>query len=231
MEDSKKTAIITGCNRGLGLGIASSLWETGNYKIIGLNTTPAKINWFDYKECLTDVSNSMDVEMSYVPEHLDLLVLNAGIRRFSPVENMTNKDWESSVATNLSGVFYVAKKYIPKIKESKGDIIIVGSHSEKYTFEDGAAYCSTKGALRMFAECLMRELRYNDVRVSYLSLGSIKNRDHGIEENWKLTPEEVGKAVVSIVELPKKVMIPYIDIRPTKPLKDEKPGIEKLQYV
>lgn len=229
--ENKKTAIVTGCNRGLGLGIASSLWETGDYRIIGLNRTPAKINWFDYKECLTDVSNSLDVELSYMPEKLDLLVLNAGIRRFSPVENMTNEDWESSVSTNLSGAFYVAKKYIPKIKESKGDIIIVGSHSEKYTFEDGAAYCSTKGALRMFAECLMRELRYDDVRVSYLSLGSIKNRDHGIEENWKLTPEEVGKAVVSIVELPKKVMIPYIDIRPTKPLKDEKPGIEKLQYV
>lgn len=229
--ENKKTALVTGCNRGLGLGIATSLWATGNYKIIGLNRTPAQIKWFDYKECLTDVSNSLDVELSYTPEQLDLLVLNAGIRRFSPVENMTNEDWESSVATNLNGVFYVAKKYIPKIKESKGDIIIVGSHSEKYTFENGAAYCSTKGALRMFAECLMQELRYDDVRVSYLSLGSIKNRDHGIEESWKLTPEEVGKAVVNIVELPKKVLIPYIDIRPAKPLKDEKPGIEKLQYV
>lgn len=44
-------------------------------------------------------------------------------------------------------------------------------------------------------------------------------------------PEEVGKAIVSIINLPKKVYIPYLDIRPLKPLKEEKKGIEKLQYV
>lgn len=47
----------------------------------------------------------------------------------------------------------------------------------------------------------------------------------------KLTPEDVGKAVFQIISLPKNIMLPYVDIRPAKPLKDERPGIEKLQYV
>ena len=61
--------------------------------------------------------------------------------------------------------------------------------------------------------------------------GSIKNRDHGIYEEWKLMPEEVGMAILNIIKLPKKVYIPYLDIRPLKPLKDDREGIEKLQYV
>lgn len=61
--------------------------------------------------------------------------------------------------------------------------------------------------------------------------GSIKNRDHGIYEEWKLMPEEVGMAIANIINLPKKVYIPYLDIRPLKPLKEEKKGIERLQYV
>ena len=81
------------------------------------------------------------------------------------------------------------------------------------------------------AECLGEELRYENVRVSYLSLGSIKNRDHNIYEEWKLMPEEVGMIILNIINLPKKILIPYLDIRPLQPLKDEKKGIEKLQYV
>ena len=162
---------------------------------------------------------------------VDLLVLNAGIRRFSEIKDMNIQDWNDSVNTNLNGVFYVAKQLIPKVIEAKGDILIIGSHSEKYTFEMGGAYCSTKGALKEFAEVLMQEVRYHDVRVSYLSLGSIKNRDHGIEEEWKLKPIEVGETILKIHELPKNIMIPYLDIRPIKPLKMDLPGIEKLQYM
>jgi len=148
-----------------------------------------------------------------------------------PIENMKKEDWESSVNTNLNGAFYVLNNFTENVKRAKGDIVVVGSHSEKYTFEEGSAYCSTKLALRGMAECLREELRYDDIRVMYLSLGSIKNRDHNIDEEWKLMPEEIGEAIESLIELPKKVYMPYIDMRPLKPLKDEKKGIEKLQYV
>lgn len=234
-----KTAVITGCNRGLGSGIRDILLEN-NFKVYGLNRredfeitdkTPSCID-DNYETICVDVSDKDEVKNKclYIPDSIDLLVLNAGIRRFEEIEQMKESDWEDSVNTNLNGVFYVTKQLIPKVIRAKGDAIIIGSHSEKYTFETGAAYCSTKGALKEFSEVLMQEVRYKDVRVSYLSLGSIKNRDHGIEEEWKLKPIEVGEAVYQLHSLPKNVMIPYLDVRPIKPLKDEKPGIEKLQY-
>lgn len=235
-----KTAVITGCNRGLGSGIRDILLKNG-FKVYGINRredyeitndTPSCINE-NYETVCVDVSNGSEVKdkCMLLPEHIDLLILNAGIRRFSEIENMEDKDWEESVGTNLNGVFYVTKHLIQNVIKAKGDVIIIGSHSEKYTFETGAAYCSTKGALKEFSEVLMQEVRYKNVRVSYLSLGSIKNRDHGIDEEWKLKPIEVGEAVYQLHSLPKNVMIPYLDVRPIKPLKDEKPGIEKLQYM
>lgn len=230
-----KRAVITGCNRGLGEGIAKALLDE-NWEVIGINRTSStrfkdnKI--YTYQEVLCDVSDKkqVDEKLSDIRD-IDLLVLNAGIRRFNSVENMEVKDWEDSVNTNLNGVFYVTHKLIKQVRKVKGDVVVIGSHSEKYTFENGSAYCSTKGALREFSECLMQEVRYDNVRVIYMSLGSIKNRDHGGDENWKLRPEDVGETVLYIVSLPKKVLIPYIDVRPLKPLKDTRPGIEKLQYV
>lgn len=227
-----KTALITGCNRGLGAGIRDILLKEG-YKVIGLNRTVSNVKIENYTEIECDISKFVNVATikEKVNNKIDLLVINAGIRRFQKIENMQIDDWEKSVNTNLNGAFYVLNIFIENVKKAQGDIIIVGSHSEKYTFEEGGAYCSTKLALRGLTECLREELRYEDIRVSYLSLGSIKNRDHGIYEEWKLMPEEVGITILNIIKLPKKVYIPYLDIRPLKPLKEDKKGIERLQYV
>lgn len=229
---NNKTALITGCNRGLGEGIRNILLKQG-YTVIGLNRTLSNQKLENYIEVKCDISNSENIEKTKekINKKIDLLIINAGIRRFEKIENMKKQDWEDSVNINLNGAFYTLKSFIENVKNAKGDIIIIGSHSEKYTFEEGGAYCSTKLALRGLAECLREELRYEDVRVSYLSLGSIKNRDHNIYEEWKLMPEEVGMTILNIINLPKKILISYLDIRPLQPLKDEKKGIEKLQYV
>lgn len=229
---NNKTALITGCNRGLGEGIRNILLKQG-YTVIGLNRTLSNQKLKNYIEVKCDISNSENIEKAKekINKKIDLLIINAGIRRFEKIENMKKQDWEDSVNINLNGAFYTLKSFIENVKNAKGDIIIIGSHSEKYTFEEGGAYCSTKLALRGLAECLREELRYEDVRVSYLSLGSIKNRDHNIYEEWKLMPEEVGMTILNIINLPKKILISYLDIRPLQPLKDEKKGIEKLQYV
>ncbi len=227
-----KTAVVTGCNRGLGEGIKNKLLEEG-YRVYGLNKTVTNIHEDNYMEISCDVRNYDDVvkAVSKIDGNIDLLVVNAAIRVFESVSDFDVSKWNKAVDTNLNGAFYVVKECTSKVKMVKGDIVFVGSHSSKYTFAKGSSYCSTKGAIRNLAACLQEELRFSDVRVIYLSLGSIKNRDHHIPEEWKLFPNEVAEAMYSIITLPKKIYIPYVDIRPLKPLQDTKEGIEKLQYV
>lgn len=227
-----KTALITGCNRGVGAGIREVLLKEG-YQVIGLNRTITDEKIKNYVQIECDISKSENIIAikDKVDCNIDLLVINAGIRRFETLENFKISDWDDSVNINLNGAFYVLNTFMQNVKNAKGDIVIIGSHSEKYTFGEGSAYCSTKLALRGMAECLREEVRYDDIRVSYLSIGSIKNRDHGIYEEWKLIPEEIGNVVISLIKMPKKVYIPYLDLRPLKPLKDNMKGIERLQYV
>lgn len=229
-----KNAIITGCNRGAGEGIKDILIENGNFHVTGLNRTTLKEikNPLHYNEISVDLNQPIENSiLNNLPEKIDLLVLNAGVRKFGNVGDLSLSDWNQSVNVNLTSLFNIISILKNRIIESKGDIVIVGSHSEKYSFEGGAAYCSTKLAIKGLANCLIDELRYYDVRVSYLSIGSIKNRDHGYDESWKLEPTDIGKTILSIVELPKKVLIPYMDLRPIKPLKDTLSGMERLQYV
>ena len=82
-----KTALITGCNRGLGEGIRNVLLKEG-YKVIGLNRTVSNCNIENYLEIKCDISSSENVEeiKNQVDEKVDLLVINAGIRRFNKIE-------------------------------------------------------------------------------------------------------------------------------------------------
>jgi 3-oxoacyl-[acyl-carrier protein] reductase len=235
MMEESKVAIVSGCNRGIGAGIRDSLLAQG-YVVYGLNRTIVKINEENYFEINCDMSDQKSIikaTKSVLKKHkqIDVLVNNAAIRRFGSVDTLSMNDWDDSVNTNLSGVFYLTKSLMPSLIAAKGYCIMVGSHSEKYTFSEGSAYCSTKAAMRAFSECLLEEVRHYGVKVSYLSIGAVKNRNHGYDESWKLTPKDVGEFIASLIKMNKRALASYIDLRPSQPLTEAKKGIEKLQYM
>jgi NADP-dependent 3-hydroxy acid dehydrogenase YdfG len=234
-NQKQKYAIITGCNRGIGQGILNSLL-TENYFVFALNRTKSKITNKNYQEIICDVSNSKEIKQAVKQilkqtTKINLLVPNAAIRRFNNIGSFKEEDWNQSIDTNLNSVFHLTNQLIKSIIEAKGSIIIVGSHSEKYPFATGSAYCSTKAALKSFCDCLLEEVRDQGVKVTYLSIGAVKNRDHGYDETWKLTPQDIGNFIVSLTKMNPRALASYIDLRPAKPLRETKQGIEKLQYL
>lgn len=226
------SAVITGCGRGVGEGIAAVLHEAG-FQVIGWNRTPAARPQAAFTEVACDARSPDDVARAAhgLPGDVTAVVANAGVRRFGEIGALGLQDWKDSVDTNLSGVFYLARETLPLLRKNRGYFVVVGSHAEKYPFEQGSAYCATKLALRGFLDCLIAETRYHGVRATYLSLGSVKNREHGGDEGWKLTPRDVGQVILALLRLPDNVLVPYLDARPLMPLRDEKSGIERLQYV
>jgi NAD(P)-dependent dehydrogenase (short-subunit alcohol dehydrogenase family) len=223
--------VITGCNRGIGAGIARVLLRDG-HRVIGFNRTPAEPA-AGLLDVPCDAGSAADVARAaaQLPDELTAVVANAGIRRFGAVERLASEDWQASVRINLDGVFYLARATLPRLRRGRGSFIVVGSHAEKYPFEGGAAYCSSKLALRGLVDCLIAEERRQGVRATYLSLGAVRNRDHGFDESWKLTPDEVGEVVLALLRLPEKVLVPYLDARPLAPPDEGTSGIARLQGV
>ena len=81
----------------------------------------------------------------------------------------------------------------------------IGSLAGKNAFPQGAAYNASKFALIGFSEALMQEVRYDNIRVSYIMPGSVKTSFTGItservaDETWKLLPEDIAQVVIDLL--------------------------------
>ncbi|QFQ28773.1 SDR family NAD(P)-dependent oxidoreductase [Bacillus thuringiensis] len=227
-----KVVVITGTNRGLGYGIAKSFADKG-YKVIGLNRTLCKESWLEEIQCDITKRNEIEKAINQIIKRfgqIDIIVNNAGIRRFDNITKMTEQDWQDSITTNLSAPLWLIQYTAKWLKQTNGLIVFVGSHASEYYFEQGVAYSSTKSALRAMAETAIQDLRHEGIRVSYLSLGAIANRPMENDE-WKMLPSDIGQLVVGLAELPLRVVPAFVEVRPLNPNKSPILGLERLQYI
>ncbi len=132
---------------------------------------------------------------------------NAGVGHFAPVADMSAGDWQNVIDTNLSGVFYCSAAALPHLKRRGGGWIInISSLAGKNPFKGGAAYCASKAGLNAFSEALMQEVRYDNIRVSYIMPGSVATEFGGPggmgAADWKIAPEDVADLVLELVTFP-----------------------------
>lgn len=153
---------------------------------------------------------------------LDVLVNNAGIGRFANVADMSDEEWHQVVETNLSGVFYCCRAAIPEMRRRGGGFIInISSLAGKNSFVGAAAYCASKAGLDAFSEALMQEVRYDNIRVSYVMPGSVStgfgDRGVGGEADWKLSPDDVAQVVADLLSHNPRSLPSRVEIRPSRP--------------
>ena len=122
---------------------------------------------------------------------LDILVNNAGVGIFADVADMTPAQWSEVIDTNLTGVFNACHAALPHLRRRGGGFIInISSLAGKNPFADGAAYCASKAGLNAFSEALMQEVRYDNIRVSYVMPGSVatgfSSGDEAKGADWKI---------------------------------------------
>ena len=103
-----------------------------------------------------------------------MLVNNAGVGVGAPIADLSYDEWNRIIDTNLTGVFHCCQAAIPHLRARGGGWIInISSLASKNPFVGGAAYCASKAGLNAFSEALMQELRYDNIRVSYVLPGSV----------------------------------------------------------
>jgi NAD(P)-dependent dehydrogenase (short-subunit alcohol dehydrogenase family) len=155
---------------------------------------------------------------------VDVLVNNAGIGRFVNVAEMSVEAWQEVIDTNLNGVFYCCRAAIPEMKRRGGGYIVnISSLAGKNAFVGASAYCASKAALNAFSEALMQEVRYDNIRVSYVMPGSVStgfgDSAVGGQAEWKLSPDDVAEVVVDLVTLNSRALASRVELRPSRPRK------------
>lgn len=141
-------------------------------------------------------------------EHLDILVNNAGIGKYAPVEDLPEASFREQFDTNVVAPFLFTQAAVPQMKRQKsGQIVNIGSVVGYVGTARGTAYAATKWALRGMNECWREELYPHGIKVAYMAPGFVISEFNGRKEDpgtpeaeWALTPDDVARAVESIVD-------------------------------
>ena len=154
---------------------------------------------------------------------LEILINNAGVGIFAPVEQLTVAQWQTTIRTNLDGVFYCCHYALPLLLKSNGFIINISSLAGKNAFPGGAAYNASKFALTGFSEALMQEVRQQGVQVAYLMPGSVdtgfsrKSRKSQRDNSWKISVDDVAQVVIETLSRSSTCLTSRVELRPPRP--------------
>ncbi len=233
-----KVALVTGGSRGIGLAIARALVADGaQVSITGrgaahlsaarpkieaagpgsVETLQADVRRYD------EVKGAIDATVARFGG-LDFLINNAGVGIFTDVATMTPAQWSEVIDTNLTGVFNACQAALPHLRQRGGGFIInISSLAGKNPFKGAAAYCASKAALNAFSEVLMQEVRYDNIRVSYVMPGSVATGFSGSDEtkgaDWKSAPEDIADVVVDLLKSNARSLPSRVEVRPSRPPK------------
>lgn len=234
MQDLKgKVAYITGGSKGIGYAVAEKLIAAGMKVAVSgrtLKTVETAAQYLgDSDKVLalaSDVTKLSD-EREAVEKiidtwgQLDVVLANAGVGHFAPIDEMSDKQWHQMIDTNLSGVFHTLKASVEALKKSKGYYITLASLAGTNFFASGAGYNATKFGVVGFTQAAMLDLRKYDVKVSTIMPGSVathfNDNEPSEKDAWKIQPEDIGALVLDLLKMHPRTLPSKIEVRPTRP--------------
>ncbi len=227
----QKTVLITGASRGIGRASAAAFAKAG-YNLI-LNCIHNKELLTTYVKELSDtygifcISFTGDISDYKICEEMfakakeafggvDVLINNAGISYVGLLSEMTFKEWNHVIGTNLTSVFNCSKLAIPyMVSKKEGKIINVSSVWGCSGASCEAAYSASKGGINALTQALAKELAPSNIQVNAVACGAIAtemNNHLSKEELQSLadeipagrmgTPKEVADYLLQLAEAP-----------------------------
>lgn len=238
-SSNAKVALVTGASLGIGYSTAAFLLKEG-FNVVICSRRESELNRAvaELKEIggdriagqICDVRKYEEVSNLFkfteeTFDGLDVLVNNAGVGLLASVEKMTVEEWHTVIETNLNSLFYCSHEAIPRMRKRGGGYIFnIGSLAGKNPHPNASAYNASKFGLIGFSEAMMQEVRYDNIRVSYILPGSVRTSFKGSNPDdptteWKLAPEDVAQVVIDLLHHNPRSLPSAVDIRPSKPKK------------
>jgi 3-oxoacyl-[acyl-carrier protein] reductase len=229
-----QVAVVTGAGRGIGAAIARKLAKLGATTVLCGRTqstldatAQAIVNLGGKTEviaCDVTIMHQLEYAAARVDstfKRLDILVNNAGVGGFNdPLHNLLPEDWDKILNTNLRGVYYAIRAFVPMmIRAYSGHIINISSLAGKNALPNGAAYAASKWGLNGMTYSIAEELRQYNIRASVVCPGSVETElspHAGKDPKKMLQPEDVAHAVAALVTQSPQSFMSEILLRPTQ---------------
>ncbi len=175
-----KHAIVTGAGGDIGACITELAVSRG-YRVVAVDVRPNQIDALAYRldgvvPIVADITDPDSVKKAFdvFDSPLDLLVNNAGLVRFGPLESLAVKDFQDVVNVNLVGSFIVAREAAVRMKATGGGAIVnVTSMGGIHPAPGGGAYGASKAGLAQMTELMSVEWGPYGIRVNAVAPGFI----------------------------------------------------------
>jgi len=176
-----KTILVTGATAGFGEAAARK-FVVGGWRAIGTGRRGDRLK--KLQDELGDAFLPLEIDMRDREAveslarldppwgEIDLLLNNAGLA--PPTDALEDADWErlqTVIETNITGLVALTRAVLPKLIESKGQIINLSSVAATYPYKGGAVYGGTKAFVRQFSLDLRCDLQGTGVRVTSVEPG------------------------------------------------------------
>jgi NAD(P)-dependent dehydrogenase (short-subunit alcohol dehydrogenase family) len=182
MKLKGKVAVITGGNSGIGLATAKEFVEQGAKVVISGRdqktlTEVAQELGPEALAVRADVGRLADIDKLFAAVRakfgrIDVLFVNAGIGKFSPLEEVTEELYDSILQVNLKGAFFTIQKALPLLADG-ASIVLNTSINAHIGMPNSSVYAASKAALLSLARTLSAELVGRNIRVNAISPGPV----------------------------------------------------------
>lgn len=210
-----KVAIVTGGGSGIGAAVVEALAGAGVTCHAISRRGPVKLDVSD-QQAVQGFVDSLD--------RLDILVCGAADQvQGRRLEQITPAIWDHLIAVNLSGAFYFINAGLAKLREARGDVVLIGSVSGSWPDVSGPAYQASKAGLIALSRAAGFEEHRNGVRFSVINPGLVDTplmlkRPVPVPAETTaamLRPEDVAEVCLMMLALPRRAHIPELTILPT----------------
>jgi 3-oxoacyl-[acyl-carrier protein] reductase len=184
---ANKVAVVTGASKGIGAGIAKALAAEGAAVVVnyasskeGAEKVVAEIKAKGGKAVAVqgDVAKAADVKKIFAETKkafgkVDVLVNNAGVYQFAPLENVTEQEFNRQFGTNVLGLILATREAAKHFDGTGGSVINIGSVVSRLTPPMSVVYSATKGAVDAVTAVLAKELGPRKIRVNSINPGLV----------------------------------------------------------
>jgi 3-oxoacyl-[acyl-carrier protein] reductase len=187
-ELTGKVAIVTGASKGIGAGIAKALAAAGASVVV--NYASSKEDADRVVSAIAnkggkavavkaDVSKAADVRRLFEETQsafgaLDVLVNNAGVYRFAPIEEVTEDDFHRHFNINVLGLLLATREATKRFGPGGGSVINISSVATRSPTPTAVVYSATKGAVDTITRVLAKELGPKKIRVNAINPGGVE---------------------------------------------------------